>query len=46
MIDCVYPFKPTIIKIDDSIESSFDVDRVIYMENLQLKEEGPKKRLI
>lgn len=31
MIETHYPFKPTIIKINNSIESSFDLDRIIHM---------------
>jgi hypothetical protein len=46
MIDMHYPFKPTIIKLNDSIESSFDIDRVICMEYLNIKEEGMRKQLV
>jgi hypothetical protein len=46
MIDTHYGFKPTIIKLGNSIESSFDIDRVIQMEYLNIKEEGLRKQLV
>lgn len=36
----------TIIKISKQIEVSFDMDRIVYMENLNLKEQGTKNNLI
>jgi hypothetical protein len=46
MILTHYPFKPTIIKLNNTIESSFDIDRVVYMESLNIKEEGMRKQLV
>ena len=46
MIDTYYSFKPTIIKLNDSIESSFDIDRIIHMEYLNIKEQGLRKQLV
>lgn len=46
MIETHYSFKPTIIKLNNSIESSFDIDRVIHMEYLNIKEEGLRKQLV
>ena len=46
MIESHYGFKPTIIKLSNSIESSFDIDRVIHMEYLNIKEEGLRKQLV
>jgi ABC-type bacteriocin/lantibiotic exporter with double-glycine peptidase domain len=36
----------TIIKISNKIEVSFDMDRVVCMENLKIKEQGRKEELL
>lgn len=36
----------TIIKISNKIEVSFDMDRIVLMENLKVKEEGLKNDLM
>ena len=35
----------TIIKISNSIEQCFDVDRIIYMDNMTIKEDGSPAKL-
>lgn len=38
--------KCTIIKLSKQIEVSFDMDRIVMMENLSIKEQGHKSNLM